>query len=153
MFIRLTFVLLATLLIAACGNDYVPVPEPNQVPASSAPTLPTASAPVSSPTPVSTKPWQLVHSQGMMNFVHIEPAQWKDEDQYRLAIAEICAGKTICFVTFWKERSLVPTSLPMSDAQAAGQVAQWQFNGNTGHRQLLWSCEIVNDPSQCFTPE
>lgn len=85
-----------------------------------------------------------------MHFVHIDEASWKDQDQYRLAIADICSGKNICRVMFWKDMDMVPKSLPMSDAQVAAKVAHWQHNGNTGHRQLLWPCKIVDDPSECF---
>ena len=98
----------------------------------------------------SAAPWKLVHSQGVMNVVLIEKAHWKDQDQYRLAIASICAGKRICQVMFWKDAALVPKKLPMSDAQVAAKVAHWQYNGNTGLRRLLWSCKIVNDPAECF---
>lgn len=97
-----------------------------------------------------TESWKLVHSQGMMNFAHIDARHWKDQDQYRLAIAEICSGKRICQVIFWKDEKLVPNKLPMTDAQVNAKMAHWQYNGNTGHRRLLWSCEIVNDPNQCF---
>ena len=95
-------------------------------------------------------PWKLVHSQGVMNFVVIDQAHWKDQDQYRFAIADICKGKNICQVLFWKDAGLVPKKLPMSDVQEAAKVAQWQYNGNTGLRRLLWSCKIVNNPAECF---
>ena len=97
------------------------------------------------------EPWKLMHTQGMMHFVLIDQKYWKDQDQYRLAIAQICAGKNICQVMFWKDAALVPNKLPMSDAQAKAKVAHWQYNGNTGHRQLLWSCDIVNNPAECFS--
>jgi len=91
------------------------------------------------------EPWKLIHSQGVMNFVHIDASSWKDQDQYRLAIGKICAGKQICQVLFWKDEKLVPRKLPMTDQQVNAQVAHWQYNGNTGLRRLLWSCEIVNE--------
>jgi len=96
------------------------------------------------------QPWELVYAQGIMHFVHIDEEHWKDQDQYRLAIGEICAGKNMCQVLFWKDKRLVPKKLPMSDAAVKAKVAHWQYNGNTGVRRLLWSCEIVNDPNQCF---
>lgn len=131
-----------TLAILSCAcSDQTSVP---LAPAAS--TRPANNEPVATP----VKPWRLVRSQGIMNFVQINESSWRDEDQYRLAIADICAGQTMCQVMFWKDLDMVPVGLPMSAAQEASKVAHWQFNGNTGHRQLLWSCEIVNDPAHCF---
>ena len=45
---------------------------------------------------------------------------------------------------------MIPTSLPMSDAQSKAMRASWTYNAKTGYRQLIWSCQIVNDPTQCF---
>ena len=144
-----TFILpiMAAILLSACSAEPPAVPEPPEMPASAA--APASTPP--QPTEAPTQPWRLVHSQGVMHFVHINESHWKDQDQYRLAIAEICAGKNICQVMFWKDPSIVPTAMPMSDVQVAAKVAHWQYNGNTGHRQLLWSCEIVDDPSECFS--
>jgi hypothetical protein len=81
---------------------------------------------------VAAQPWKLIHTQGVMNFVYMEPQPADNDDQYRLAIGEICAAKAICQVLFWNDESLVPRRLPMTDAQIEGQVMQWSYNANTG---------------------
>jgi hypothetical protein len=85
--------------------------------------------------------WKLNGKQGIMNFVVIDRSQAKNQDIYRVAIAEICGIKPICQVLFWTTGTDAPKSLPMSDAQVASKVAHWQYNSNTGLRRLLWSCK------------
>jgi hypothetical protein len=47
---------------------------------------------------------------------------------------------------------VAPKSLPMSDAQVATQVAQWEYNRHTGLRRLLWSCKVfpATPKAECF---
>jgi RNA polymerase subunit RPABC4/transcription elongation factor Spt4 len=61
-------------------------------------------------------------------------------------------SKSLCFVSFWVAGTDIPKSLPMTDAQVASQVVQWDYNANTGLRRFLWSCKVFQDKSkdQCF---
>lgn len=75
---------------------------------------------------------------GIMHFVAVEPAQQNNEDLYRIAVAEACAGKAICQVLFWVGDA--PNALPMSDAQVEAKLVHWQQNLNTGLRRWLVKC-------------
>jgi len=139
---------LASLVVLGCSQQSA---QPTTAPVATPPQSAPEATPVEVAEPVaSAQPWKLVHSQGLMNFVYVDKAHSNDQDQYRLAIADVCAGKNICQVMFWNDEALIPKQLPMSDAQDSAKVAHWQYNGNTGLRRLLWSCKIVNDPSECF---
>lgn len=96
--------------------------------------------------------WKLVRSIGMVNIVVVKKERVKDRDLYRYAIAGVCGIKDLCKVLFWADESLTPTKFPMTDAQVEAQVASWVRNAHTGHKKFLWSCNIVNDPNQCFSP-
>lgn len=97
------------------------------------------------------KNWYHVNpAAGSSNFVVIDKVQWENADIYRSAITEICEKRKgmLCVVSFWKDASLVPQKLPMTDAQSDGMVAGWNSNAGT----LIWSCENKNaDPEQCFS--
>jgi hypothetical protein len=97
------------------------------------------------------EPWRLVRTVGMMQMVLVEQSLEKNQEIYRQAIKKLCSGKNLCFVYFWTDESLVPSAMPMTDTQSNALKANWSYNGNTGHRQLLWSCKIVSDPNQCFS--
>lgn len=93
--------------------------------------------------------WTLVHTQGVLHFVHINDDGQRDNQQFRSVAEEICRGKRICQVLFWNDKDLVPTRTPMSRAQERAKVAHWSYNANTGLRQLAWSCSIKQE-SNCF---
>lgn len=82
--------------------------------------------------------YRVTGSSGVMHFVSIDAAQKDNEDTYRFAVAEVCAGKAICHVHFWV--GAAPKSLPMSDAQVNSKLVNWQQNLNTGLRRWLVKC-------------
>jgi RNA polymerase subunit RPABC4/transcription elongation factor Spt4 len=96
--------------------------------------------------------WRIIGKQGVVTFVAINKSQLKNQDNYRRAADEICAGKSICHVGFWVAGTDIPKSLPMTDAQVSSEVVQWAFNANTGLRRFLWSCKVFQDKSkdECF---
>jgi hypothetical protein len=94
--------------------------------------------------------WRLAGQSDKQQWVLIDKKLEKNTDIYRAAIDKLCAGKSFCSVLFWSDPKSIPTSLPMSDAQTAAMRASWTYNASTGQTKLLWSCEIVNDSSQCF---
>ena len=94
--------------------------------------------------------WKVAGQSGQQQWVLIDNKREKDTDLYRTAIDKLCAGKSFCYVLFWSDPKMIPTSLPMSDAQSKAMRASWTYNAKTGYRQLIWSCQIVNDPTQCF---
>ena len=95
--------------------------------------------------------WRLIGKSGKIQFVLIDKKQEKNTDIYRLAIGEVCAGKTWCKILFWSDPKMIPKNMPLSDKQSKTLKADWIYNGNNGFSQLLWSCSIVNDPKQCFS--
>ena len=94
--------------------------------------------------------WKVAVQSGQQQWVLIDNKREKDTDLYQTAIDKLCAGKSFCYVLFWSDPKMIPTSLPMSDAQSKAMRASWTYNAKTGYRQLIWSCQIVNDPTQCF---
>lgn len=86
-----------------------------------------------------------VGRQGLAHMVVVPGANWRNQDVYRIAVADLCGRQSICMVMFWHDATKAARRLPMTDAQVAAKVAQWSYNGNTGHRDWQWSCEISRD--------
>jgi len=96
--------------------------------------------------------WRQVRTVGQIQMVVVDASLWRDKDVYRRAANAVCRDQhNFCKVLFWSDASLVPTAMPMTDAQARAMKADWVFNGRTGWKSL-WSCDIDPDPSLCFTP-
>ena len=64
--------------------------------------------------------WKVAGQSGQQQWVLIDNKREKDTDLYQTAIDKLCAGKSFCYVLFWSDPKMVPTSLPMSDAQSKG---------------------------------
>lgn len=97
--------------------------------------------------------WQFVRTIGRIDFVVVFPSDWPSKDVYREAVGKVCstrARRDFCKVLFFDNMEIVPTSLPMTDAQARALRADWTYNGATGTRSMLWSCDIEPDRTQCF---
>jgi hypothetical protein len=86
--------------------------------------------------------YKITGRSGLMVFVAIDAAQAKNEDVYRLAVGEACAGKAICQVHYWV--GTAPANLPLSSSQAESKLVNWQQNLNTGLRRWLVSCKSSN---------
>ena len=82
--------------------------------------------------------YKITGQSGIMSFVSINPDQKNNEDIYRLAVSQACAGKKICQVQFWAGNA--PSGFPMTDAQVNSKVVHWQQNLNTGLRRWLVKC-------------
>ncbi len=82
--------------------------------------------------------YRITGQSGNMFFVEIKRTQKDNEDVYRLAVAEACAGKAICQVQFWVGKA--PKRFPLTDAQADSELVQWQQNLNTGLQRWLVKC-------------
>jgi hypothetical protein len=80
--------------------------------------------------------WRLVHTQGRVRFVFIDPAQDWDRRQYDHAIQKICATDNVCQIHFWSDTSKIPGGLPMNDDQLNARVAEYKFNANTNYREF-----------------
>lgn len=97
--------------------------------------------------------WRQEGRSGDMFFVTLSKPEPKGSVVYNDAAKALCANKTACQVLYWPPGYSYPRSLPMNDAQLAGQVAQFKQNTLIGLSQMLWSCEKFPDaPSdQCFS--
>ena len=91
---------------------------------------------------VASANYRITGNSGIMYFVAVSPAQKNNEDVYRLAVSEACAGKTVCQVQFWADNA--PSKFPISDAQVKSKLVQWQQNLNTGLRRWLVNCKSSN---------
>lgn len=92
--------------------------------------------------------YRITGQAGIMHFVDIEASQKENEDVYRFAVADVCAGKSICQVHFWVGDA--PKALPMSDAQVESKLVSWQQNMNSGLRRWLVKC---SNGTQLFKSE
>ena len=65
-----------------------------------------------------------------------------------------CNGGPYCKVMMWTDRTTVPTSLPISDAQLSKLAFSYLRNSSNGYEKTLWNCDIFkrSDPSQCMKP-
>ena len=86
--------------------------------------------------------YKITGHSGIMFFVAIDASQKNNEDVYRFAVGEACAGKAICQVQFWVGNA--PSKLPLTDAQVASKLVHWQQNLNTGLRRWLVKCSSSN---------
>jgi hypothetical protein len=86
--------------------------------------------------------YKIAGQSGIMFFVAVDTAQKDNEDVYRLAVGEACAGKSICQVQFWVGSA--PSTFPLTDAQVGSKLVQWQLNLNTGLRRWLVKCKSSN---------
>ncbi|MFK8068322.1 MAG: hypothetical protein AB8D52_08755 [Gammaproteobacteria bacterium] len=82
--------------------------------------------------------YKITGKSGIMYFVAIESSQENNEDIYRFAVGEACAGKAICQVQYWVGNA--PSRFPLTDAQISSKLVQWQQNLNTGLRRWLVNC-------------
>lgn len=82
--------------------------------------------------------YRITGQSGIMFFVAVDAAQKENEDVYRFAVGEACAGKSICQVQFWVGSA--PSRFPLIDAQIDSKLVQWQLNLNTGLRRWLVKC-------------
>jgi hypothetical protein len=86
--------------------------------------------------------YKITGQAGVMFFVAIDTAQKDNEDVYRYAVGEACAGKAICQVQFWVSKA--PSGFPLTDAQVESKLVQWKLNLNTGLRKWLVKCKSTN---------
>ena len=84
-----------------------------------------------------TAKYEQVGGQGKFHFVYVENSPTIDRNAYRQIAEKICRGERICIVMFWNDRTKVPHSLPMTDAQVNAKVAHYNLNKNTGLDRLL----------------
>ncbi|PLX50535.1 MAG: hypothetical protein C0613_03910 [Desulfobulbaceae bacterium] len=86
--------------------------------------------------------YKITGQSGVMYFVAVDADQKDNEDVYRYAVGEACAGKAVCQVQFWVDSA--PKKFPLTDAQVDSKLVQWQLNLNTGLRRWLVKCSSSN---------
>lgn len=98
--------------------------------------------------------WKLVGGQqgvlGQEQFVLVEGASRSNPKLYDDVIRRLCRKDEWCGLHFWSSSPLIPNRLPMSDLQAASEVANYTQYPDTGFTQFVWNCQVHNDPLNCF---
>jgi hypothetical protein len=95
--------------------------------------------------------WQLIGSQGQIQFVLVPKSGRAEINVYEDARAALCEGRRFCYLLFWSDKRFVPQSLPMTDTQASHMTAKYTRNPDTGVDVFLWNCQINGeDRSSCF---
>lgn len=92
------------------------------------------------------KEWQLIRTQGMMKLVLVNKSKERDRSVYQDATKALCVPGDYCYVLFWSSRASVPKRMPMSDAQARAEVANYTHNPTTHFDELLMTCRIEKNP-------
>ena|SRR6266480_4484827 len=95
--------------------------------------------------------WELVRTQAMTKLVYVTKAKEADRTVYQDAIRSLCTAGEYCYIGFWSTRGLVPSHMPMSDAEAEAQVASYTRNPSTGFDEFLLTCRIEKDRRKCFS--
>lgn len=95
---------------------------------------------------------RLLGSQGDHVFMSVPSTHAKDKAFIERAARGVCLGKSHCFVLFWDSGRGGATRLPMTDAQARSQLAQYDFNRYTKLDRFLWDCKRFKGTpqEQCF---
>lgn len=107
--------------------------------------------PMQAAAPIGPRHFERVGVQGNFHFVRIDAALASDRETYRQAIAEIAGAAPLVKILFWSDRTMIPARLPMSDEEAAAQVADYSRNRNTGRDRLLIFAR-GSQPEQEFSP-
>ena len=95
--------------------------------------------------------YRITGRAGILSFVAIDSASINNEDVYRYAVAEACAGKPICQVHYWENNA--PTKLPFTTEQVESKLVVWQLNLNTGLRRWLVKCsqsDLFRNERECM---
>jgi hypothetical protein len=95
-------------------------------------------------TDTSAKPsvkYERVSGQGKVHFVYVETTPSINKAAYREIANKVCKGERICIVMFWDDKSSMPSSIPMTDAQVNSKVAHYNLNKNTGLERVLICAE------------
>ena len=83
-----------------------------------------------------TVKYERVGGQGKMHFVYMKKSSEVSRDSYLQVGDYICKGENVCIVMFWDNKSLVPSSIPMTDKQVDSKVAHYNLNKNTGMQRM-----------------
>lgn len=83
-----------------------------------------------------TVPYEQVASEGQFHFVYVNES-YAQKSAYREIADYLCRGERICIVMFWNDKTQVPLSLPMTDAQVDAKTAHYNLNKNTGLDRLV----------------
>lgn len=84
--------------------------------------------------------WRHAGKTGMRQFVVVAPAVSTDAAALKQAADKVCDAGKPCVVLFWPEGEVVPTKMPMTQAQKQAVVAQYFRNPATGSEELLLKC-------------
>lgn len=73
-------------------------------------------------------------------------------DSYPALALATCADKPFCKFMGWADAKAAPTTLPMTDAQIAGQSFSYLRNQANGFEKMLWNCRQYKraDKAQCM---
>lgn len=94
--------------------------------------------------------WLHVRSVGMFNMVLVDKMRERNQEIYLAALGAVCESRDPCKILFWSDERLVPTAMPMTDAQANAIRANFFINKETGERSILWSCHVDPGARDCF---
>jgi hypothetical protein len=107
-------------------------------------------ASVAPPSRAADPGWTLQATFGRLRVVLVERRHGANEALYRQAARSLCAEEPFCDVMFWDDPAKVPRKLPASNETFAAQTAEWRQNLQTGHRELLIACRLVQGKRPCL---
>lgn len=88
------------------------------------------------------KPWKVVGSQGVAQFVYVESENAHDGVLMAQILQAVVGRKSDIArpvqVMFFDKESETPVAFPITDSQMLHQVAQYNYNPNTSFEEFVW---------------
>jgi hypothetical protein len=86
--------------------------------------------------------FQRTGGQGKMHFVYVQKEPQVSKEQYLQVGDFICKEERVCIVMFWDDRTMIPSSLPMTDEQLNAKVAHYNLNKNSGMHRVSICADV-----------
>ena len=97
------------------------------------------------------KPWKVVGSQGIAQFVYVEPEKAHDgvlmAQILQAVVGQKSKIKVPVQIMFFDKESETAVVFPMTDSQMLHQVAQYNYNPKTGFEKFVWLTVIDSKAS------
>lgn len=99
---------------------------------------------VDHPRPTSGKYWHQIGTQGVMHYVVLK--RWRNKDNYRIVVADLCGLDAICRVYFWHRDRDAALRIPFTNRQMRSMVGTYQVNRDTGFQKFEVACKVKKEP-------
>ena len=81
-------------------------------------------------------PYKVIDTYAKSHFVHFDAEKLVVRKDFNQVGKAICRKSNMCIVMFWEDKGLVPSFLPMTDAQVEAKKAHYVINRRTKFERL-----------------